>query len=280
MPSFTPIDLSKLPLPSAIMALDYESIIAEMKAPVLAAFPDLQIGEADVLMKAWEIGAYYLINKIAAFNNITRNYYLATATGDNLDNIAAGRWIVRKTGETDDELRQRVAIAPNAYSVAGPSGAYYFHALSAHDDVFEVGVSSPSAGVVQIVVLAKNGVPTADVLTAVTTALNSESIRPITDQVVVLPVQMVDYQINATIYTNDGADPQLVLDYAKTNLDTYLSAARKVGVDIAQSGIFASLHVAGVQKVVLASPVGDIAINELQCGNCTAININYGGTNG
>src|SRR3546814_9711108 len=39
--------------------------------------------------------------------------------------------------ESDSDLRRRLVLAPEGYSVAGPEGAYIFHALSAHPDVLD-----------------------------------------------------------------------------------------------------------------------------------------------
>lgn len=280
MPSFTPIDLSKLPFPNVIEPLDYEAILNEMVEDYLANFPNFQLSESDAVMKAFETCARFRLRDRQRVNEAEKQNFIAIASGSNLDNLVANLIVSRKNGESDDELRARAVLANEGFSVAGPRGAYYFHGLSAHADVADVGVSSPTPGQVQIVVLAKNGVPNAQIISAVTNALNDEDVRPITDEVVILPVQLVDFTIDATIYTHDGADPSLVVDYAKSRLNEYLSAARKVGVDIAISGIYSNLHVAGVQKVVLTHPNADIVISENQCGNCTAVNVIFGGTNG
>lgn len=280
MPSFTPIDLSKLPFPDVIETLDYETILAEMVAKYLENYPDATLTESDPVMKAFEVAAYFRLQDRQRVNEAAKQNFIATATGANLDNLCANLLVTRKTDESDDELRVRAVSAPEGFSTAGPSGAYYYHAMSAHSDVADVGISSPTPGQVQVVVLAKDGISNAEVLSAVTAKLSDEDIRPITDEVIILPVTMVDFTIDATIFTNDGADSALVIDYAISRLNEYLTAARKVGVDIAISGIFANLHVAGVQKVILDSPNADIVISELQCGNCTAINVVFGGTNG
>lgn len=280
MPSFTPIDLSKLPFPDVIETLDYETILAEMVAKFLETYPDFSLSESDPVMKAFEVAAYFRLQDRQRVNEAAKQNFIATATGSNLDNLVANLLVTRKTGETDDELRIRAVSAMEGFSTAGPSGAYYYHAMSAHSDVSDVGISSPTPGQVRVIVLAKNGVPSTEVLDAVTLVLNDENIRPITDEVIIAAAEMVDFEINATIFTNDGADSSLVLEYAETRLNEYLAAARKVGVDIPVSGLFANLHVAGVQKVTLTEPTADVPISDLQCGNCTAINIIFGGTNG
>ena len=280
MPSFTPIDLSKVIFPDVIETLDFETILAEMKAKYLTYYPDYVFAESDPVTKAFEVAAYFRLQDRQRVNEAAKQNFIATATGSNLDNLVANLLVTRKADETDDELRIRAVSALEGFSTAGPAGAYYYHALSAHSDITDVGVSSPTPGQVQIVVLTKTGVPSIEVLNAVTAALNDEDVRPITDEVIVLPVEIIDYEINATIFTNDGADPALVIQLAQTRANEFVTSARKVGVDIPLSGIYANLHVSNTQKVILESPTADIPITELQCGNCTAINITYGGTDG
>lgn len=42
--------------------------------------------------------------------------------------------------ESDERLRQRIILAPESFSNAGSEGAYRFHALSASQDVIDVGI--------------------------------------------------------------------------------------------------------------------------------------------
>src|SRR3546814_19943147 len=74
----------------------------------------------------------------------------AYATGADLDNLAALLGVTRfelepgdsvlgipAVMESDSDLRRRLVLAPEGYSVAGHEGAYIFHALSAHPDVLD-----------------------------------------------------------------------------------------------------------------------------------------------
>jgi phage-related baseplate assembly protein len=44
--------------------------------------------------------------------------------------------------EADEDLRQRIVLAPESFSVAGPELAYVFHARSAHPDVLDASATS------------------------------------------------------------------------------------------------------------------------------------------
>lgn len=279
MTQFTAIDLSKLPIPNVIAPLDYDAILNEYVSRFQLLFPDYVVVESDWVMKAFEVAASIKLEERAAYNIDNSQNYIALATGANLDGLAANLLTTRLEGESDDALRKRAVLAPEAFSTAGPEGAYIYHAKSAHSDIENVGVTSPDPGVVQVVILAKNGVPSQEIIDAVVDKLDDEDVRPITDDVHVLPVSLVDFVVEGVINTFAGPDSSVVLAKALANLDDYLKASRLVGEDISLSGIYASLHVAGVKKVTLSHPTTDIAISDLQCGHCTNINVTWGGIN-
>lgn len=279
MTQFTAIDLSKLPIPDVIAPLDYDTILDDYISRFQALFPDYVIVESDWVIKAFEVAASIKLAERAAYNVDNSQNYIALATGANLDGLAANLLTTRLAGESDDALRKRAVLAPEAFSTAGPEGAYIYHAKSAHSDIENVGVTSPDPGVVQVVILSKNGVPNQEILDAVADRLDDEDVRPITDYVQILPVTLVDFVVDGVIYTFAGPDSAVVIQTALANLNEYLAASRLVGEDISLSGIYASLHVAGVKKVTLSHPTSDIAISDLQCGRCTNINVTWGGIN-
>ena len=63
--------------------------------------------------------------------------------------------------ESDPDFRRRIQLAPEGFSVAGPEGAYIFHALSADPGVLDACATSPSPGEVVVTVLARAGDGTA-----------------------------------------------------------------------------------------------------------------------
>ena len=208
--------------------------------------------------------------------------------------------------EADDDFRQRIALSVEAWSNAGSAGAYAFHALSGNEPitgvslvqesagevqvtyqftanpdiakVHSVGVSSVNAGEVRIAVLSRenNGVPEQAVLDAVTLAVNSTSVRPLTDRVIVQAAQIIDYQINAILRFYPGADKQVVMNAAQQAIDTYVTQSFRVGIDVTVSGRYAALHQPGVHSVDMGE-VADIICDQTQAARCTAINLTDGG---
>ena len=72
------------------------------------------------------------------------------------------------SGGADDEeadaLRERIRQAPEKFSNAGSRGAYRYHALSAHQSITDVAITSPSPGVVKIYLLTKDGEATQEII--------------------------------------------------------------------------------------------------------------------
>lgn len=85
---------------------------------------------------------------------------------------------------------------------------YVFHALSAHAEVADVSVISPSPANVTVTILAKKGDGQASeaVLNAVTKKLNDENIRPIADRVTVQSASIHRYQIHAKLHIYRGRE--------------------------------------------------------------------------
>lgn len=109
--------------------------------------------------------------------------------------------------EGDDSLRERIRMAPLAFSTAGPSGAYEYFALSADPSVGDVYVVRLQPGTVGIYVVKTGGViPESDdpVLAAVLAACDDKTRRPLTDNVQVLPAVASNTTIAAQYWIAEG----------------------------------------------------------------------------
>lgn len=275
------IDLSNLPAPAVLEVKTYETILAEMKADLLLKLPDYDVeNKSDPAIKVLEIAAYRETLIRQRVNDAAKAVMLAYAAGTDLDNIAANIRLTRFSGETDTEFRARIQLAPDGYSVAGPSAAYVFHAINAHADIADATAISPAPGEVLVSVLSKlgNGAASPEILTAVTDTLSDKTVRPLTDSVTVQSATIVDYEIVADIYTYSGPDTSVVIAEATAKANAYKASVRKIGRNPTLSGIYAALHVDGVQRVVLTSPTADVSISDTQCSNCTSITLTHAGT--
>lgn len=287
------IDLSGLPAPVLVEQPDYETRLAAKLARLLTLYPAFSaLVESDPGFKLLEADCYDELVLAQACNDAARGMLLAYAAGANLDQLGALYDLPRleltpadpETGaaavmESDAAYRQRIQLAPHSFSVAGPELAYVFHARSAHPDVADATAVSPAPGEVLVTVASTSGtgVPGAPVLAAVEAALGDE-VRPLTDQVTVQAAALVDYAIEAELWVFAGPDQALILQTALDSLDAFLLAARRLGRDAPRSALIAALHVANVQRVVLASPAADVIVTPAQLANPVTIDVIVAGT--
>jgi phage-related baseplate assembly protein len=296
MSAFTQIDLSTLPAPDVIEELNFETIFAAMLADLQARDPVFNaLLESDPAYKILEVAAYRELLLRQRVNDAARAVMLAYATGADLDQLGALLGVLRlvidegdaeavppvpQVLESDTEFRRRIQLSLEGFSVAGPRGAYIFHGLSADANVLDISATSPTPGNVLITVLSRigNGVASAPLLASVNAALNSDSIRPLTDQVTVQSASIVNFTVAAGLYVYPGPDSSVVLTKALAALNAYISQVHKIGQDVTLSGIYAALHQPGVQRVNLTQPTANVVISATQASFCTSINVTVAGT--
>ena len=219
------------------------------------------------------IGNGYLTGEIK--NLITPLSYIESA--ENITTSTGGADI-----EDDNSLRERIKQAPEKFSNAGSKGAYRYWTATAHQDIIDVAVLNPTAGVVNVYPLTKSGSPTPEILTLVEDILTDEEIRPLTDQVIVQAPEQIDFSIEGSITLYNFADADSVVAEMNSKLDKYiLELKSKLGKDIVPTQIIAILNsIYGAYKVDLIFPTFT-EIDEHQWANCTGYNISIAGyTNG
>lgn len=285
------IDLSLLPAPDVVEALDYETVFAQRKASFLVLVPEdirdsvtaaleLESEPLTILLQESAYRELLLRNRI---NAAARSVMLAYATGSDLDHLAALFGVTRIDGEEDGRLRARTQLSLEGYSTAGPTLSYVFHATSASNEVHDATVNSPEPGTVHVVVLAvpsddhPNGVPNQTLLDTVQAKVSADDIRPLTDYVQTVPAQVILYPVDADIFIAPGPDAGVVLASAMAALNTYTAQQFGLGRDITISGIHAALHQPGVTRVDLLSPAANMAIQSHQAARCSGVNLRISG---
>lgn len=293
--TYTSINLSNVPAPVVVEQISFEAILAEMIADLKLRDPTFTaLVESDPAYKVLEVCAYRETLIRQRCNESALAVMLPYAKDADLDNLVAllnmQRLVivpadpdavppVEAVLETDDNLRRRALLAWESLSTAGPSGAYIYHALSADGDVKDASAISPLPGQVLVTVLSRtgDGTPDAETLAAVQTRLSSENVRPLTDQVIVQGPTIQNYQIIATIYLFPGPDSEVVLASVRASAATFATNSHQLGVDITLSGLYAALHLPGVQRVELINPGTALVKGPTQAAYCTLIQINFGG---
>lgn len=179
--------------------------------------------------------------------------------------------------EDDEKLRVRIPLSLESYSCAGPTLAYKYLAISAHNSIIDASVISPSDGVVCVYPLTANGAPTEHVMALVTAAISGEKRRPLTDHVQVLAPQAVHFAISANLTLYGNIDRASTLAKINRLLSDYQKDVRlQMGRDIVPSQISAIIHIEGVYSVEIIEPAL-IRVNEQSYPVLDSWNITVGG---
>lgn len=297
------IDLSQLPAPVVVETLDYETLLAERKNTLISLYPEEQREaivrtlslESEPIVKLLQENAYREVLLRQRINEAAKGVMVAYALDADLDQLGANNGVERLTitlsdsttipptaavMESNDDYRARIAAAFEGLSVAGPTGAYEYHARSADGRVADASAISPSPAVVTVTVLAREGDGTAaaDLLAVVDKELNDENVRPVADRVTVQSAEIVKYAIEAEIYVYPGPEAEPIRAASEAKLAAYVTAQKRLGRDIRLSAMYAAIHVEGVQRVNLIQPAADVVLNKTQAAYCTGYTLSVGGS--
>jgi len=177
-----------------------------------------------------------------------------------------------------EHLRQRILEAPEAFSVAGPEGAYRYHALSAHSSLVDVAVLSSAPGQVDLYPLGAEGIPTVEVLDLVAAAVDQKQVRPLTDLVVVHAPTVVEFAIEIQLTLYDTADTTTVLEEAVRRAGLYRDWVQAaLGRDLVPSQLLAPLQtIPGVYRPVVVTPTLRV-LAASEWASCTGISVDVVG---
>lgn len=295
------IDLSLLPPPDVIDPLDFEKILANHISNYLSRYPsDAQpiiserlALESDPINKLIQLISYRDILWNQRVNEAAASCMLAYATGADLDNLGANYDVRRLAGESDTRFRYRIQQAFHILAAAGPAAAYRAHARSVSSDVRDVNVFSEAAGQVTVCVLGRVfvaadqlalqrekigarlfGAPNdanrryvvadnnSELLLSVLSTLSAETVRPLTDWVVVRAPNIIPVTIEAVLEVLRGPDPSMILNRRLEAIEIFLKSIQRIGYDITRAGIIAALVEAGVKNVRLSDPLEDVVCGQ------------------
>lgn len=331
---FSSPELLNLGPPPDLASRPYETLLIETKAKIVV---DMAVIGIDYDVSNLETDPVIVVAQSAVYRDLLRRReidgavaqtYLGSATGAFLDRRAADYGVLRRSlphtlvepapvarpttvppawtwdavatlwKEDDTSLRTRARLSWEALSVAGPAGAYAFHAADAHPAVDGEGtvVIGPETDLVEpgevlLVVQSNlgNGVPSRAVLDTVAARLDAyrvtdgfgastirtvrdnQSVRPLGAKVLIEACRPVSFNIDATLYLRAGPDPEPIRQTALARLSAHLAQRRKIGARVSREALIAVLGVADanglpiVEDVELTYPAADIApaYNEL-----------------
>jgi phage-related baseplate assembly protein len=323
-----------------VVPVVFEDIKTARDEFLVAAFARIGVAydvtalETDPLVIAYsEGGGYQEMNFRQRVNEAIRGLSLATAIKGDLDHIGVtyagigrleyenaaddqppnsqwdavrGKWV-----EIDRLYRARIKLAFEAFSTAGPEGAYIFHALeldgvrdiadaaayseedgatyssTLHADAYSMGlVAAPFAGrddgdpvmapEVLIVVLPTRAYGAADqaLLNRAFTACTAADVRPLGDNVRIEAATVTSYDITVNLYYAPGADTGTIATAAKARLEAYAADRRRVGFSIQRGVIGGRAAPDNSVTVEVVSPAADIVPGSKGAAEVGAVTVN------
>ncbi|MBT9383329.1 baseplate J/gp47 family protein [Pseudooceanicola sp. CBS1P-1] len=306
MSRYSALDLAALPDPSAIVALDFDAILearlTELEAQLAEVFDAAKVAEVMALARNIAASPMRYLNEAAAarelymenrINQAVRSVFLATATGDDLDQIGANRGVVRKVlddsdadnpvMESDATFRARIQLVIEAWSPHGTEGSYVYWALDADDRVVDVAVYGPNHGLdpaippaePKMVILSSEGDGTADadLLQAVYDNCTVDTRRPVADKLTVISATPVTYSVEAVLYVTSPEAASAVQDAAQAAVEAFAAGRIRIGRKLYRASLAAALNVSGVVDVDVISPAASVEVGPFEAAYCDSITI-------
>ncbi len=184
--------------------------------------------------------------------------------------------------EDDESLAERIKLAPNSFSTAGPRRAYEYHTYSASAAITDVAVDSPTPGLVNIYILAQGGtLPSQELVDATAEYLSAEDRRPLTDDLHVYAPTATEFGVvlkywisverQAEIETIRASVDKAVQDYVEWQ-------TKRIGRDIVPDKLVQLAVEAGAWRVDADTLSPEYTSVDLaHVAQCTGVSVTYMG---
>lgn len=162
---------------------------------------------------------------------------------------------------TDSEYYELMRAGLEAFSTAGPKGAYEYHAKAVSTDIADVCAINPKdkPGYVDIFAIMKDGTIADDgTKKAILEACSDDKVRPLTDIVEVIDPEVVDFDVDLVFYAERSSDVSMstIEKSISAAVDEYADwQCKKIGRDINPSRLMWLLRDSGAKRVDIKSPV-------------------------
>ncbi|MHC8349195.1 baseplate assembly protein [Pseudomonas sp. RT4P38] len=236
---------------------------------VVMAVGQTQVTVTATCLTAGELGNGWTVGQISALGS-------SPAVGLTASNATVTAQGVQD--EDDDRYRERIILAPEAFSNAGSRAAYRYHTLAVHQSIIDVAVHGPDEGQpdghVALYPLTTTGLPTEDLLQRIKNQVSGEKLRPLCDTVNALSPTEVGYQVKAHITFYAHADRSNAMAAAQAAAQAYAVERRAgLGRDLVPEQLTALLQVIGVYRADLELPAGLRELQRNEWANCSSIQL-------
>lgn len=267
--------LSHLPDPEFI-SRDVDVITAELTAKYeMLAGKTLYPAQADRVFV--DVIAYREMLLRTAINEAGKQNLVAFATGVMLDYLGDFFGVVRLNGETDEQLRTRIRLAPENYSTTGSRRAYIYHALTADERVIDAEAINVDNRVQVYILTAdafENDVPD-ELINKVQLAVSDDKRRPLSDHVTTYKAVAHTYELDIDLLVYAEADPIVVKQTVLEQLQALTQELRsKLGQSVIPSQLIQTIRHSAIQQIIINQPIGLVAVKPYEYAVCTEIILN------
>lgn len=260
------IDLSQLPAPQVLQALDFEALVDARIADLQARWPEFDTPlESDPAIKLIQVEAWRELLTRAAINDAAKSVMVAFASGADLDHLAAFFDLPRRilvpasdeapaVMESDAEFRARIQIAPETLPHAGVTAGFYrARALALAPEVKDVAAIKREGGRIDVVLLGRDGDGTveAGTVSTIAAAFTEDDAVQLTDIVTVRSAEIVPYNVALTLLLGKGPDPALVQAAAEAAVRAYAESRHRIGKPVFAQMVAAAASVGGVEQAIV-----------------------------
>lgn len=283
------IDLSRLPLPAAIEALDYETLFGtyverfieewERQREIDTSLPEFNVERlrVDPTSIALRTIAYLRLLDRQRVNDVLKAVLAPLATGSNLDNVVARQGLERlvvippsgntpAVMESDAALLRRYLLSFERHS-AGSRNRYLYEAWTAWpqsedktEGLWDARVNGwkehGRRGETDIVIIGPSGrLATDNEKALIRAAVTHDSVQPEAVAVTVINAQRVEYAVNLVVEVNPGPDAALVRQEAENRVRAAAETRMTIGGEIPAGYLAGAAYGASVVRVRDLTPV-------------------------
>lgn len=258
-------DLTKLPAPTVVEPLDFETIYEAHRDDLLVRYPaaaEVIALESEPLVKLLQAHAYRELLYRQRVNDAARAYLLAFATGADLDHKGAFYGVPRLPGEADARYRVRIQLRIRALAGNGTREHYELAAMTASQNVRDAIATQPWPGSVRVQLWLHDTSAADATQAAVLAALNADDARPLGVAVAVSLARPRAINITAGLVREAGA-PTTMLAQLQAALPAALASYARLGRAVSRSWVTTRLHVEGVVAVRYPDPTAPADITPM-----------------
>ena len=182
--------------------------------------------------------------------------------------------------ETDTAFYERLRDSMEAFSTAGPLGAYVYWVKTASARIIDVKPTSPEPGIVDIRILLENGeMPDEEIIKLVLQTANDERTRPLTDFVKVSAPDPKPYDIDLTYFISRPSENSVNMIRAEVEraIERYKAwQSGGMGRDINPDVIIQLIRKAGAKRAEIRSPAFTVVENN-SVAVLGSVSVHFGG---